>query len=383
MQARGGIVGVRKNRTQTRMTDADLRYMNRALRLAVCGLRSSAPNPAVGCVLVKAGRVVGEGFHARAGEAHAEVAALVAAGASARGATAYVTLEPCSHYGRTPPCARALIEAGVVRVVAATGDPNPHVAGAGFRSLREAGIVVETGLGKQFSRRINRGFFSRFERGRPWLTLKLAASLDGKSALAGGASRWMTGPVARAAVHRGRARVGAVLTGVGTVLADDPALNVRLPGAARQPLRVVLDSRLRTPSTARLFKTGGGEVHIFCREALAARRRALEAAGGTVHIVESDASGHPDIDAVLRALAELEVNDVYAECGPVLAAALLATQQVDELELFFGPHFLGPGARALAALPDLAAIPDPPAWRTVAAQRVGRDIRVRLQPGKR
>ncbi|HEX5314998.1 MAG TPA: bifunctional diaminohydroxyphosphoribosylaminopyrimidine deaminase/5-amino-6-(5-phosphoribosylamino)uracil reductase RibD, partial [Gammaproteobacteria bacterium] len=216
--------------------------MRRALRLAVRGLRSCAPNPAVGCVIVKDGRILGEGFHRRAGEAHAEVLALAAAGADAHGATAYTTLEPCSHRGRTPPCAPALAAAGIARVVAAMEDPNPRVAGGGFAALHAAGIEVETGIEAEKARRINRGFCSRFERGRPWVTLKLAASLDGRSALADGTSRWITGEISRAAVQRERVRAGAVLTGVGTILADDPALDVRLPGAMRQPPRVVLDS---------------------------------------------------------------------------------------------------------------------------------------------
>ncbi|MGH8427427.1 MAG: bifunctional diaminohydroxyphosphoribosylaminopyrimidine deaminase/5-amino-6-(5-phosphoribosylamino)uracil reductase RibD [Gammaproteobacteria bacterium] len=357
----------------------DERMMRRALRLAVRGLRTSAPNPAVGCVIVRDGRIVGEGFHARAGEAHAEVLALAAAGKEARDATAYVTLEPCTHQGRTPPCAPVLIAAGVRRVVAAIEDPNPRVAGAGFDALRGAGIEVEIGLGEKAARRINRGFLSRFERGRPWLTLKLAASLDGKSALADGTSRWITGSIARAAVHRTRARAGAILTGVGTVLADDPALDVRLSGASRQPIRAVLDATLRTPASARLF-AGGGPVYIFCAKSDPARRRELIAVGAEIHEVESDARGRPGVAAVLRELAALEVNDVYAECGPALAGELIAGGWVDELELFLGPHLFGPGARAFAALSDLAVISNPPLWQSVWARRAGRDIRIRLLP---
>ncbi|MGH8274256.1 MAG: bifunctional diaminohydroxyphosphoribosylaminopyrimidine deaminase/5-amino-6-(5-phosphoribosylamino)uracil reductase RibD [Gammaproteobacteria bacterium] len=361
------------------MKPDDERMMRRALRLAVRGLRTCAPNPAVGCVIVKDGRIVGEGFHARAGERHAEAIALAAAGAAARGATAYVTLEPCNHHGRTPPCTQALIEAGVSRVVTATEDPDPRVAGMGLAALREAGIEVESGLCEVEARRINRGFFSRHDRGRPWLTLKLAASLDGKGALGDGTSQWITGPTARAAVHRARARSGAILTGVGTVLADDPALTVRLPGVTRQPLRVVLDSHLRTPPTARLFKTDGGPVHIFCLEADGERRQALEAVGATVHCLDDNADGRPEPDAVLRELAALEVNEVYAECGPRLAGTLIAGEWVDELDLFFGPHLFGAGAQPFAMLGDVAVIPDPPAWRTVSAQRAGRDTRIRLQ----
>lgn len=356
--------------------------MRRALHLAVKGLRTCAPNPAVGCVIVNGGRVVGEGFHARAGEPHAEVFALREAGERAKGATAYVTLEPCSHRGRTPPCATALIEAGVSRVVVATVDPDPRVAGQGIEALRAAGIEVVTGMGEAQSRRLNRGFFSRHERGRPWLTLKLAASLDGKSALADGTSQWITGPVARAAVHRSRARSGAVLTGVGTVLADDPALNVRLLGTSRQPARVVLDSRLSTPPGARLFGEAGGPVHLFCTTADDVRRRALEAAGATIHVTAADVTGRPHCAAVLHALAELEINDVYAECGPRLAGTLIESGWVDELDLFQAPHLLGSDARAFAVLDEPARIPDPPRWRVVRTQRVGRDVRIRLQPEK-
>ncbi|MDN5864558.1 MAG: bifunctional diaminohydroxyphosphoribosylaminopyrimidine deaminase/5-amino-6-(5-phosphoribosylamino)uracil reductase RibD [Gammaproteobacteria bacterium] len=363
-------------------TPADQRYMRRALRLAVRGKRTSAPNPAVGCVLVKDGRIVGEGFHAWAGEAHAEIRALDAAGEAASGATAYVTLEPCSHHGRTPPCTGALIGAGVGRVVVAMRDWNPKVNGAGLSRLRAAGIATSEGLYEQESQSLNRGFFRRISDGRPWLTLKVAASLDGKSALADGGSRWVTGPVARAAVHRSRARAGAVLTGIGTVLADDPALNVRLPGTARQPLRVILDSKLRTPPDARLFGADGGPVHIFCTRKALDRRHPLENAGATVHDVEADSQGKVGIDAVLRALAALQVNDIYAECGPTLAGVLLAAEAVDELDLFLGPHLLGAGARSFALLEETSAIPDPPRWRTTAVQRVGRDTRIHLQPAQ-
>lgn len=361
----------------------DAFYMCRALRLATKGLRGCAPNPAVGCVIVNDDRIVGEGYHARAGGPHAEVLALRKAGTHARGATAYVTLEPCSHHGRTPPCAPALAEAGVARVVVAVRDPNPQVAGGGLACLREAGILVEEGVCVRTARRINRGFFSRFERGRPWLTLKLAASLDGRSALADGTSQWITGPVARAAVHRGRARAGAVLTGIGTVQTDDPSLTVRLSGQERQPLRVVLDSKLSLSPGAVLFKPGGGTVHVFCDAgANAARHNELVAAGAVIHSVATDADRHPRLDVVLGALAGLEVNDVYAECGPRLSGALLGSDLVDELELFQGPHLLGGNGPPFALLDTQTVIPEPPAWRIVRAQRCGRDARITLKPEK-
>lgn len=357
--------------------------MRRALRLAVKGLRGCAPNPAVGCVIARQGRVIGEGFHARAGEPHAEVLALRQAGEQARGATAYVTLEPCSHHGRTPPCAPALVEAGVKRVVVAIRDPNPRVAGSGLAFLHEAGIDVGEGVCESHARRINRGFFSRFERGRPWLTLKIASSLDGRSALANGTSQWITGPVSRAAVHRARARAGAVMTGVGTVHADDPALNARLHGQERQPLRVVLDSDLSLPPRAGLLGDTGGAVHVFCRGgADAGRRETLAAAGASIHEVEAGDDGRPRLESVLAALAELEVNEVYAECGPRLAGALIESGLVDELELYQGPHLFGSDARAFAELQSRARIPEPPLWRVVRAQRCGRDVRIRLQVEK-
>ncbi len=353
-------------------------FMRRAFRLSVRGLRTCAPNPAVGCVIVAAGRIVGEGWHHRTGESHAEVLALQAAGAAARGATAYVTLEPCSHHGRTPPCAPALVQAGITRVVVAAADPDPRVAGAGLRALRESGVQVEQGPCGEQVRRLNRGFFKRAEQGRPWVTLKLAASLDGKTALADGTSRWITGPIARSAVHRRRARAGAVMTGVGTVLADDPALNARLPGIERQPIRVVLDSTLRTPSDSRLLGLGG-RVHLFCTQPDTARQHALEAAGATIHVVEADASGRPALASVLGILAGAGVNEVYGECGATLAGALLASDLLDEVELFLGPHLLGPSARPLAMLDDVAGIADPPRLQVVQAGRAGRDARLRLE----
>ncbi|HYW76428.1 MAG TPA: bifunctional diaminohydroxyphosphoribosylaminopyrimidine deaminase/5-amino-6-(5-phosphoribosylamino)uracil reductase RibD [Gammaproteobacteria bacterium] len=366
------------------VTREDIRFMRRALRLAVKGLRGCAPNPAVGCVIVNRGQVAGEGFHARAGEPHAEIMALGQAGEKARGGTAYVTLEPCSHHGRTPPCAPALVEAGLSRVVVGAGDPNPRVSGGGLDMLKQAGIRVEMGVCEAQARRINRGFFSRFERGRPWLTLKLAASLDGRSALANGTSQWITGPVSRAAVHRARARAGAVMTGVGTVLADDPLLNARLPGQRRQPLRVVLDSALSLSPQARLLEDGnGGAVHVFCaRGAEAGRRELLVAAGAAVHEIEAGDDGRPLPASVLATLAELEVNEVYVECGPRLAGALIDSGLVDELELFQGPHLFGSDALGIAELPPRTRIPDPPIWWIVRAQRCGRDVRIRMQMEK-
>ena len=247
-------------------SDFDRSAMQRALTLAVRGLETTDPNPRVGCVIAQRGRIIGEGWHERAGEPHAEVAALRAAGSQAAGAAVYVTLEPCSHHGRTPPCVEALIAARVARVVIATDDPNPLVDGKGAAALRAAGIAVESGLLAQEATELNAGFFKRMRSGRPLVRVKLAMSLDGRTALANGESRWITGEAARADVHHWRARSSAILTGVGTVLADDPRLDVRLPGEAggprRQPLRVVLDTELRTPAAARLFEMPG-EVLIL------------------------------------------------------------------------------------------------------------------------
>ena len=364
-----------------RDSSRDERCMQRALRLAVKGVRSSVPNPAVGCLIVKAGKVVGEGFHARRGGPHAEVVALREAGHLARDATLYVTLEPCSHQGYTPPCAPALVAAGISRVVVAARDPNPRVAGGGLEIMRQAGIEVTVGVCESQARFLNRGFFSRFERGRPWLVLKLATSLDGRSALADGTSRWITGPISRAAVHRGRARAGAVMTGVGTVLADDPALSVRLPGQHRQPLRVVLDTHLSVPPRARLFAAQGGPVHVFCSEQADIRRRdTLTAAGASIHCVTVGTDGRLRLDAVLEHLAELEINMVYAECGPRLAGALIGAGLVDELELFQGPHLLGMDACACIMIRGTGRIPAPPHWRIASARRCGRDVRIKLLP---
>lgn len=270
------------------MSAADYRWMARALTLARRGLYSVDPNPRVGCVLVREGAIVGEGWHERAGEAHAEVIALAAAGRQARGATVYVTLEPCCHYGRTPPCTEALLQAGVARVAAAMRDPNPQVAGQGLAILREAGVAVDCGLLEAEARALNPGFIQRMTQGRPFVRLKLAMSLDGRTALASGESQWLTGEAARQDVQRLRARSSVILTGIGTVLADDPGLNVRLPEVSRQPLRVILDSDLRTPPTARTLQLPGS-VLIFTAVADLIGKRPCSRRART-----SSLSGEPD-----------------------------------------------------------------------------------------
>lgn len=360
---------------ELQFSDADRRYMSRALQLARRGLYGTDPNPRVGCVLVRDGEVVGEGFHARAGGPHAEVVALQAAGEAARGAACYVTLEPCNHQGRTAPCTGALIEAGVTRVLAAAEDPDPRTAGAGLERLRMAGIAVQSELMSAEAEALNPGFFARHARGQPWVRVKLAASLDGCTALASGESRWITGEAARADVQRLRARSSVILTGIGTVLADDPRLDVRIE-TPRQPARVVLDTRCRLPVGARLLE-GGGEVTVFCAEAadvpdaLASRAR--------VEHVPVAADGL-DLAAVMRRLAALEMNEVHVEAGPRLAGALLAEGLVDELVVYLAPALLGHEGAPLAAIPGIGAMADRRAFDWHDVRMVGNDLRLILRP---
>jgi len=355
----------------------DTCHMARALKLAARGLYSTDPNPRVGCVIASGETVLGEGWHERAGGPHAEVLALREAGAAARGATAYVTLEPCSHHGRTPPCADALLAAGLGRVVFAARDPNPRVNGGGAARLAAAGLEVQGGLLEAAARALNPGFFSRMERGRPWLRLKLAMSLDGRTALASGESRWITGAAARADVQRLRARAGAILTGSGTVLADDPRLDVRLPGVTRQPLRVVLDTELVTPLGARLLEPPG-EVLVFTA-ATSAAAAALAARGVRVETV-SRASAGLDLAAIMARLAALEVNELHVECGPRLAGTLLAAGLVDELVTYVAPALLGPAARPLVELPPLVDLAQRLEFEINDVRRIGPDLRLELRP---
>ncbi len=329
--------------------------MARALQLARLGLYTTDPNPRVGCVMVRDGQVVGEGFHVRAGEPHAEILALRQAGEAARGATVYVTLEPCAHFGRTPPCADALIHAGVARVVAAMVDPNPRVAGQGLARLANAGIEIASGVLQAEARALNPGFISRMERGRPYVRVKLAMSLDGRTAMASGESRWITGEAARRDVQRLRARAGAILTGSGTVLADNPGLDVRLSaqelgieGPVRQPLRVVLDTRLVCTPEAKLFSTGG-PVLVLTAEQDPARHEALRARGAEVEAVASAPRGL-DLHAVLELLARREINELHVEAGPILCGSLMQAGLVDELVIYMAPHLMGNDARGLLNL---------------------------------
>ena len=383
---------------------SDLEFLERTLALARRGLFTAHPNPRVGCVLVHGGEVIGEGWHRSAGEAHAETRALESAGRRARGSTAYVSLEPCCHQGRTPPCTTALIRAGVARVVAATRDPDPRVAGRGLERLREAGIEAEVARASRITRDatdLNAGFFRRVDAGRPFVRLKLAASLDGRTALPDGSSQWITGETARRDVQRWRARAGALMTGIGTVLADDPRLTIR-PGelerketgagmeAAPDPnrlLRVVLDSRLRTPPDAAIFASPA-PVLVACAApaARSVRAASLRAAGAEVL-----APGGPEPDgaergairpgALLGQLAERGINEVHVECGPTLAASLMDEGLVDELLLYLAPAFLGRDSRPLLDIPAPPDMASRAELRIVETRVVGEDLRVRARVG--
>ncbi len=365
-----------------RFDEADDHYMGLALELADAGLYTARPNPRVGCVLVRDGAIVGRGCHLRAGEAHAEVNALRQAGDLATGATAYISLEPCSHHGRTPPCADALITAGVSRVVVAMADPNPRVAGGGLARLAQNGIAVAVGLREAQARALNAGFISRMERRRPWLRLKLAASLDGRTAMASGESKWITGAAARADVHDWRARSCAVMTGIGTALADDPALTVRDHAQAdnlpSQPARVLLDTSLRLSPTARLLAQPGRAV-VYTISDNGPRVATLRDAGAEVRVVAS-AGGRVDPLAVLEDLAAQEINEVLVECGPVLAGYLLQHGLVDELLLYQAMHLLGDDARPLAHLPGLEHMSERLSLRLLELRQVGDDVFFRLAP---
>lgn len=347
--------------------------MARALRLAENGLWSTSPNPRVGCVLVRDGEIVGEGWHEKAGEAHAEVHALRAAGDRARGATAYVTLEPCSHHGRTPPCAEALVGAGVARVVAAMEDPNPLVAGRGLALLRSSGIETASGLLENEARELNIGFVSRMTRGRPWLRLKAAASLDGKTALNNGLSQWITGPAARLDGQRWRARACAVLTGIGTVRDDDPQLNVRDIDTPRQPLRVVVDSRLEISPAARILQ--GGPVLVVAAVDDPLKAAWLRDLGAEVECLPN-AAGKVDLAPLLAMLGRRGINEVHAEAGFKLNGSLLREGLVDELLLYLAPCLIGDQASGLFNLPELESLDGKRLLQLRDVRQLGEDIRL-------
>lgn len=347
--------------------------MARALQLAERGLWTTSPNPRVGCVVVRDGEIVGEGWHEKAGEPHAEVHALRAASEKARGATAYVTLEPCSHHGRTPPCAEALIAAGISRVVAAMTDPNPLVSGKGLALLKASGIETASGLLENEARELNIGFVSRMTRGRPWLRLKAAASLDGKTALNNGVSQWITGPDARRDGHAWRARACAILTGIGTVRDDDPSLTVRDVVTTRQPLRVVVDSRLEIAPTARILQ--GEPVLIVGAVEDAERMALLRSTGNFVEILNNGA-GKVDLKALLELLAQRGINEVHAEAGFKLNGSLLREGLVDELLLYLAPCLIGHDASGLFNLPELTTLDGKQRMKIRDLRQLGDDIRL-------
>jgi diaminohydroxyphosphoribosylaminopyrimidine deaminase/5-amino-6-(5-phosphoribosylamino)uracil reductase len=357
----------------------DHRHMARALQLAARGLNSTRPNPRVGCVIVKDGVVVGEGWHERAGEPHAETVAVRAAGTRARGACCYVTLEPCCHHGRTPPCSEALLSAGVGRVVAAMRDPNPRVCGEGLRQLQAAGVEVGSGLLAAEAEALNVGFCQRMRKGRPWVRAKVGMSLDGRVAMANGESRWITGEAARADVQRWRARSCAVATGVNTVIADDPALTVRvpqlLPEPIGQPLRVVFDSALRTPRGARVLSGPGAALVIT---AVAGR-----SCDGAETVSCSAVDGHVDLHAAMLELGRREVNEVLVEAGPTLTGALLRAGLVDELLCYVAPTLMGDAAQPLAHLPGLDRLEDAIRLDPLDFRQIGSDWRVIMRPRTR
>jgi diaminohydroxyphosphoribosylaminopyrimidine deaminase/5-amino-6-(5-phosphoribosylamino)uracil reductase len=352
---------------------ADNEFMTRALQLAERGLYTTTPNPRVGCVIVHDGAVAGEGWHERTGGPHAEVMALQAAGARARGATVYVTLEPCHHHGRTPPCDEALIAAGVARVVAAMPDPDPRTAGQGIARLKTAGIAVETGVLENEARAVNRGFISRVTRGRPWARMKIAASLDGKTALMNGSSQWITGEEARNDGHHWRARACAVLTGIGTVRDDDPRLTVRAVATTRQPLRVVIDSRLELPPRSRILEGGG--VLIACAVADAAKAARMQDAGAEI-VVMPNATGKVDLPALMQELGRRGINELHIEAGHKLNGSLLDEGCVDEILLYLAPSLIGDRARGMADLPELADLAARRRLRIDDVRMIGGDLRI-------
>lgn len=361
------------------MPELDEFYMARALQLAERGLYTSEPNPRVGCVLVRDGKIIGEGWHQRAGEGHAEIEALADVDGSVQGATAYVTLEPCSHQGKTGPCCEALIHAGVARVVAAMQDPNPLVAGRGFKRMEEAGIAVSFGVLETQARALNPGFIKRMETGLPYVRIKLAMSVDGRTAMDSGESQWITGPAARSDVQRLRARSSAIVTGVGTVLHDDPSMTVRaeqlaLANAAeivrRQPLRVVLDSKFKTPAAANIVNLPGKTWLV------GAQQLPTEPIGNAELKTFAADNGRIDLNALLQELAANECNEVLVEAGAVLSGAFLQAGLVDELVIYMAPKLLGSSARPLMSLPGMEKMADQVNLEITDVRSVGEDWRI-------
>lgn len=366
--------------TPAAFSASDHAHMAHALRLAERGAWTTRPNPMVGCVIAHGDEVVGEGFHVRKGEPHAEVHALARAGGRARGATAYVTLEPCAHHGSTPPCTEALLAAGVARVVAACRDPFPEVDGRGLDRLRAAGVAVDVGLMQAQARALNRGFFSRFERGRPWVRVKLAMSLDGRTALRDGNSKWISCEAARADVHRWRARAGALLTASGTVLADDPLLTVRLGEATAfvPPLRVVLDVGLATPARSRVLDASAPTLFFHAPDV-----KLSDAFRTRDRVAVPATKGQLDLAAVMQELARREINEVQVEAGATLAGSMLRAGLVDELLLYVAPTLLGEQGRPLFGGLAPHAMSETPGFRLLETRHVGSELRLRLEPDPR
>ena len=363
----------------TTFTAKDFEYMSLALRLAEQGLNTTSPNPRVGCVLVKDSEIIGQGAHLKAGEPHAEIMALRDAEQKSpekiKGATAYVTLEPCSHFGRTPPCANALIEAGLGRVIAAMQDPNPKVAGNGLKNLAAGGIGVEHGLMEAQARELNIGFVARMTKNKPYVRVKIASSLDGRTALANGESKWITSESARQDVQYWRARSCAILTGLGTVLADNPNMNVRI-ATTRQPLKVIVDSQLRTPVDANILKDG--KVLIAYTQGNEAQKSALSDAGA--ELLQIGTAGKVCLKSLLSALAERGINELMVEAGQTLNGALLAANLVDEFILYYAPVILGADARGMLAIPAVESMQDRVNLQIIETRQIGQDIRIRAKP---
>jgi len=376
----------------------DYRFMVSAIKLAKKGQYTTHPNPRVGCVIVKNNtpiKTIGEGYHQKAGQPHAEINALrsIKKEGDTKGATAYVTLEPCSHTGKTPPCANALIEAEISRVVIAMQDPNPQVAGQGIQRLRDAGITVEVGVLEEQARALNVGFIKRMEQGLPWVRIKLAMSLDGRTAMASGESQWITGSAARQDVQRLRAKADAILTGSGTVLEDDPSLNVRITSEElgldkrleyQEPLRVILDSNLKTPSQAKMLKLAGDTLIYTCSDNKE-KSQALEQAGATIvlldHVKVGGCASLP-LSVVLQDLARKQINEVHVEAGAILCGALLQENLVDEIIIYMAPTIMGADARGLFNLPELSQMKDKIDLKIQDIRALGDDWRLQITPIK-
>lgn len=368
----------------TSFTVADHTYMSLALRLAEQGLYTTQPNPRVGCVIVKNNQIIGQGAHLKAGEPHAEVFALRGAGADAKDADVYVTLEPCNHHGRTPPCVDALIKAGVRRVVVAMQDPNPLVAGNGIKRLQLHGVIVAAGLMEQQAYALNVGFISRMIKQMPYVRCKIAASLDGKTALKNGKSQWITGESARLDVQHWRAQSCAIITGIGTVLADNPSMNVRLENAVRQPIRVIIDSQLQTPIDCKMLDaqliSASPVLIAYANDSNHKSVRLIAAGAELLHL--PDSNNRVDLQALLSLLAQRGINEVLVEAGQCLSGAFLQANLIDELVLYYAPKLMGADAKAMFAVPELSNMQQVTDLQVVDVRQIGADIRLRAKPLK-